>query len=204
MKKALGLAVMMLFVASSAIAQGTIAASAHDLSLAAWNTTEQNLCEVCHTPHEAVSAVVPLWDRATPAGPFIPYTANSGQIGDPLGVSLACLSCHDGATNLDAYGDNGTGSTPMGAVPGNFGLDLSNDHPVSVSYGGALDMQGSAPIDARVRIFSNGADTDAVECASCHNVHNDGDAEIGGAGSGRWMLAMENTGSVMCLTCHAK
>jgi hypothetical protein len=189
----------MLFAVSTAQAQ-TISGSSHDLSAETWNTAEQNLCEVCHTPHNAVSTIVPLWDRATPAGPFTGYTANSGQTGDPAGISLACLSCHDGVTNLDAYGDNGTGTTSIGAVPANMGVNLSDDHPISVRYTTALDMQGSAPTDASVRLFDDGVNNDMVECASCHAVHNDGAA---GPGTSQ-MLATANTGSLMCLACHAK
>ena len=197
MKKALGMAIIMLFVGSTA-AMAQISTSSHDLSLETWNTSN-DLCEVCHTPHNAVSAIVPLWDRATPAGPFTGYTANSGQVGTPAGISLACLSCHDGVTNLDAYGGS-AGTTTMGAVDANFGTNLSNDHPISVRYTLALDMQASAPTNPLVRLFESGANTDMVECASCHAVHNDGAA---GPGTSN-MLAMVNTSSAMCLACHAK
>jgi hypothetical protein len=199
MKKALGLAVLMLFVGSTA-AMAQIATSSHDLSGAAWNTADQNLCEVCHTPHNAVSAIVPLWDRDTPASTFTGYTANSGQIGTPTGISLACLSCHDGVTNLDAYGDNSPGTVAMGAVPANMGIDLSDDHPVSVRYTLGIDMEGNTPTNLDVRLFTNGPNADMVECASCHAVHNDGAA---GPGTSN-MLATSNTGSLMCLACHAK
>jgi hypothetical protein len=80
----------------------------------------------------------------------------------PVGsVSLACLSCHDGTQAMDVVLNSpGTGGyDPAGAeidsvaidsmantpVP-NLGTDLSNDHPVSMQYGGggalATDLDG--------------------------------------------------------------
>jgi hypothetical protein len=66
------------------------------------------VCAFCHTPHGAntgAPGAAPLWNRAIPttAG----YTTYSGPNFDgtsvaPVGVSLACLSCHDGSLALDA------------------------------------------------------------------------------------------------------
>jgi len=76
----------------------------------------QEICIFCHTPHGGrpevggVSGIAPLWNRrlSDPMA-FSPYDSPNfdardmmGTPGRPKGVSLACLSCHDGAVALDA------------------------------------------------------------------------------------------------------
>jgi hypothetical protein len=70
--------------------------------------SSNEVCVFCHTPHGANNTVTnapPLWNRQLPSGPYIIYgganfdAINSGQ---PQGVSLACLSCHDGSVAVDA------------------------------------------------------------------------------------------------------
>jgi hypothetical protein len=81
-------------------------------------TTE--VCVFCHTPHggrtDVAGGGAPLWNRALPpttagtasAGQFEVYTSPNfdndlgGESAGPKGVSLACLSCHDGTIALDA------------------------------------------------------------------------------------------------------
>jgi mono/diheme cytochrome c family protein len=68
----------------------------------------KEVCVYCHTPHGAnanAPGAAPLWNRSVPAGSS--FTAYSGPNMDstplaPVGVSLACLSCHDGSLALDA------------------------------------------------------------------------------------------------------
>ncbi len=72
------------------------------------NTTAE-VCVFCHTPHGAnlnAPGSAPLWNRTVPASAgYVIYSGpnfdalNSGQ---PQGVSLACLSCHDGSVALDS------------------------------------------------------------------------------------------------------
>ena len=121
-------------------------------------TTE--ICVFCHTPHGAdTSAAVPLWNRVLPT-PSTYTTYNSlgtssldGQTAPVGSVSLACLSCHDGSLALNVminapgsggYASGGatltgtwTGSTilPSTAIT-NIGIDLRNDHPIGIQYGG--------------------------------------------------------------------
>jgi predicted CXXCH cytochrome family protein len=76
-------------------------------------------------------------------------------------VSLACLSCHDGSQAMDVVinlpgsgGWNAGGqqidTTAVGAMTGSpvpmLGKDLTNDHPISMQYGGggalATDADG--------------------------------------------------------------
>jgi predicted CXXCH cytochrome family protein len=184
-----------------------------------WNPNA-HICEVCHTPHNAPISI-PLWDHAVPLGStFTPYdsptiNANSGTVPNPAGISLNCLGCHDGATNIDAFGGAaGTvtigGTTPTYPAVVDFGVDLSNDHPISITYNAALvtadnngvhnptttssGITGGANIDDDM-LFGTG--NDQLECASCHDVHN-------GVNTVAKLLVKGNTSSALCLTCHNK
>lgn len=61
-------------------------------------------CIYCHTPHNA-SAVAPLWNRnLSDESGFRMYSSpnfDSGPVSAPDGISLACLSCHDGTVSVD-------------------------------------------------------------------------------------------------------
>jgi hypothetical protein len=133
------------------------------------------ICVFCHTPHGGdTSAAVPIWNRvlSDPAdyqgtrysdNNTTTFDAEEGPIGS---VTIACLSCHDGAQAVDAL-INAPGSgnyTPLGSpaadfyawagtdrfsgtdtdgagklnpnIVQNLGTDLRNDHPVSMQYAG--------------------------------------------------------------------
>ena len=65
------------------------------------------ICVFCHTPHASNTAVkAPLWNKPVAAGSsYTTYnTSTSATIDgsvDMSGVSLACLSCHDGTQAMD-------------------------------------------------------------------------------------------------------
>ena len=192
-----GLAATVAFamIASSGLAE--ITGSAHDFAGDAWNvdTGAGGMCNACHAPHEASnhSASKPLWDHAETGETFTMYASDTidGAIaGAPQGVSLMCLSCHDGVTALDASGTNSdtmTTVSPTNVVAAN----LSNDHPISITYDVA--DTGLKPIDATI---SSWLSSGQMECSSCHDVHN--------GGTGTKLLHIANTSSELCLTCHAK
>lgn len=136
-----------------------------------------------------------------------------GSLDQPGGSSKLCLSCHDGTVavgNVNVL--NGTAPTPntqatstittsggpfmptgSGATTGftrNLGTDLTNDHPISVSYNDALafrDGELRTPSTNStligVRTPSNkpklklentgtpGANQAQVQCATCHDPH---------------------------------
>jgi len=67
------------------------------------------ICVYCHTPHGANPTIgAPLWNRTLPnTSTFTTYSAlNSSTLTQtvtaPGANSLVCLSCHDGATAVDA------------------------------------------------------------------------------------------------------
>ena len=180
------------------------------------------ICVYCHTPHSANTNIdAPLWNRETPTGPYDMYSsptidmtmANSAQ-----GVSLACLSCHDGSIALDqiinvpssysGQGPSGTtietcatqchiGNNPSGGInfEGTFiGTDLSNDHPISITYDPTKDPKFKAATNGMIDILPlYGPSKDQVECATCHNPHDN---------STRPFLRKSNQDSQLCLTCH--
>jgi predicted CXXCH cytochrome family protein len=158
------------------------------------------ICVVCHTPHHgATGLIAPLWNHTTTTATFTPY-AGSGSldatVGQPQGISLLCLSCHDGTVAIDAFGGAAGGPTMTGA--GLVDTDLSNDHPVSFTYDAALvtaDGGLNDPTTAPINGWLFGANSDQVECASCHDVHDNTNAPF---------LRMSNANSALCLTCHNK
>ena len=124
--------------------------------------TTAEVCVFCHTPHGAdTQASVPLWNKDLP-DPAL-YTRYSSLETSTLdggetavgSVSLACLSCHDGAQAVDAVlntpgsgmganyplGTNlGNGVQMAGTPVPNLERDLTNDHPISIQYaGGGID-----------------------------------------------------------------
>ena len=106
MKKTLILVVAMLLVAGVAFG-ATILNSKHDMSSQGGQDVRGNLgeiCVYCHTPHAASGNILaPLWNRSTNATwtNNIAYTSSTmnGTSSTPStanGISMACLSCHDG------------------------------------------------------------------------------------------------------------
>ena len=111
------------------------------------------VCVYCHTPHGAQNSNAPLWNRALPAtGNYTPYSSttidvNGGSIPQPDGVSLACLSCHDGTIAVDSIiNAPGSGTNLTGPW---YGISASTEH-----Y--ALAQPGQSP--------SGGTGT----CLLCH------------------------------------
>lgn len=136
-----------------------------------------------------------------------------GSLDQPGGSSKLCLSCHDGTvavgnvnvlngisptpnpqgTSTIATSGGTTMPTGAGATTGftrNLGTDLSNDHPISVSYNdtlanrdGELRSPSANPTLVGVRTSAvkpklklentgtPGANQAQVQCATCHDPH---------------------------------
>jgi predicted CXXCH cytochrome family protein len=165
------------------------------------------MCVACHTPHNGSTTVAeaPLWNHELTAATFSLYstsTLDATDMGQPDGISKLCLSCHDGTIALEDFGGTTTGTNFIAGAD-SVGIDLSNDHPVSFTYNTALattDGQLHDPSTALSGLGSTiAADmlfTNKLECASCHDVHNDGNLTS--------MLLISNAGSDLCMTCHNK
>ncbi len=180
---------------------------------AAYNPSGE-ICIVCHAPHNNDATQVPLWNHVTTSATFTPYTGYNTHFtaGQPDGTSKLCLSCHDGVTAVNAYGNGGslqdTMSTPrtllMGALStrSSMGTDMRTTHPVSFVYDGTLTTANPTLWDTSSTSHlghSIGVDmldkNGKVQCTSCHEVH----------GTAYWKFQrMSNVGSALCLTCHKK
>lgn len=117
-------------------------------------------------------------------------------------------------------------------LPGNIGgrdpsaddgiTHLEDDHPVSINYqtaetneGGGLNTGNYAVgyvTDPNVRLFPLPGQADrssgrvALECSTCHDVHNEGSPDPGAALRPLMypFLSVTTAGSYLCLQCHNK
>ncbi|MDP3111203.1 MAG: hypothetical protein Q8M71_03775 [Thermodesulfovibrionales bacterium] len=212
----------------------TIVGSGHDLSVAgphfAFDTDE--VCVFCHTPHNAKvvdidSNRLPLWNRSISGNEvgFTPYSSSTlnAAPGQPRGMTLLCLSCHDGTSALNVVQNYGGGVTTFAPMFGsdttfanfpslNIGegvKDLSNDHPVSFVFdtnlrnadqaNGVFGLNLPSTIGPDLRLFNG-----MLECATCHNPHEQDGSPEGAKGPKYPFLRMSNANSEMCIKCHNK
>ena len=190
MKKLLFIALIL----CTGMAFGQITGSAHDFSGADWNTSGE-ICITCHTPHNASITENLLWNHGVTAATFTLYTNSDGTLDgtttQPAGSSKLCLSCHDGTVALDNFG-GGAGDLAANAIStGDLGTNISDDHPVSITYVPGTETGQDAELVAAPVLLIDGK----VECASCHDVHDDTHGNF---------LVMANTASALCLECHIK
>ncbi|MFN7975975.1 MAG: cytochrome c3 family protein [Acidobacteriota bacterium] len=170
-----------------------------------------------HTLPTTVSAYV-MYQNGPGAPKTGPRALNAILGAAPNNVSLLCLSCHDGTIAVNSYGNvdqpassQSTGTTmidPSYVI----GKDhyLGNHHPISFDYDavyGADDQirdpdvaQLTPTTTVRDHLFGlpgvPGTNV-SLECASCHSVHNKGNA-------GEMLLWRSDQNSELCLTCHDK
>ncbi len=184
MKKML---VALALAAFASTSYAAISGSTHDMRT---RTGTKGACQYCHAPHlwtaSNVGAVAPLWNRNSSGTIVLRASATLSDI------TRACLSCHDGTTQLGAMVNNpDTGLTAV--VPGaaSTGLDLTNDHPVDVAFpaAGAYQVPGAA--------YGITAAGQAMRCTSCHDVHN----EVTGATP---FFVVNIATTDICGACHTK
>jgi predicted CXXCH cytochrome family protein len=92
------------------------------------------------------------------------------------------LSCHDGVTNIDAYGGNSGSMTIAGAA--DLSTNLTNDHPVGVA------IPGTGPYTNPTNVSLEASN---VECGVCHNPHDNTNSPY---------LEISNANSALCAECH--
>ena len=158
---------------------------------------------------------------------YTPYTNGTDEPGDtshaskaeelknqPGGVSILCLSCHDGSVAVNSYGKQPGGQGPgdpdsTGAanvfIEADYkigeGGDLSNHHPIGFNYdvveGSDNEIQKKSQLlDGTCTIAAllvNGQ----IECVTCHDVHNT-------KNPGEKFLWRSDYQSELCLACHLK
>jgi hypothetical protein len=205
-----GVAVSALILSAPALRAG-IVGSPHDFSHEAWNISPSDpnsVCGPCHQPHHADSTKAPLWGHTTTSQAFTMYNTANVPVSKmkavpdstPTHQSIACLSCHDGVTAVNSYGDppnpkGGSAVTITNSAA--IGTDLTHSHPISFVYDNNLagnGVSGSATQDKWLKdpslnylvpvsgTFVPGSDPSIngfllnnnhrVECSSCHDVHN--------------------------------
>lgn len=179
-------------------------------------------CLSCHDGTVAIDSIINM----PGAGRYDPNQAvaqNDGFLStwdpgatgqhDKLSASTAngsCLACHN------------PGGVALAQDFSVFviGTDLRNDHPVGIQYPtGSVDFKSTNRVPlGQLLVYDNDGDSHAdpnevrmydtgdgyeVECASCHDPHG---VPSGGAGSNfnPTFLRVSNSGSGLCLTCHAK
>lgn len=190
----------------------SVSALSRTVKAEAGQSTE--VCVFCHTPHAATSGAPPLWNRSlsTADGSYTPYTSSSLDANDnlidrqPDGGSKLCLSCHDGMMTIGTVGvlsgevgktvtmegtANGKMADGLGPTTGftrNLGTDLSNDHPISVTFDdglasrdGELRRPSVNTTLMGVRSPSNkpllplqetgASNSPQVQCTTCHDPH---------------------------------
>jgi predicted CXXCH cytochrome family protein len=190
-----------LFIAGAASAQ--IQGSVHDFTDDIAGNTD--LCAFCHVPHDAIPDVTeaPLWDHTLTSASYTPYS--SGTMNDTMsgnstayGISRLCLSCHDGTVAVDSYGGvTGTNLITNAVFDAGVGAnyvsgDISQEHPVSVAGATSTDSNiKAAPTETGVLYYG-----DNVECASCHDVHDQT--------ANSFLLTASTDASALCLACHIK
>ncbi len=150
-------------------------------------------CLSCHDGTLAVDRVVNApgsgpnltgpW--ASTVGPWFSFNEAKDHwvLGPTGGSDPACGFCHDGdPAHQQAHAFIGT--------------DLSDDHPVSLTYPtSSVDPAFNTPPDptegwSDVPLFAG-----RVECPTCHDPHDPDRAPF---------LRVDNSGSALCLTCHVK
>jgi predicted CXXCH cytochrome family protein len=193
-----------------------ITGSPHDLSGDSVGDNNE-ICVYCHTPHGADTTVeAPLWNKPVVATTYTPYdsTTIDGDILSVGSVSIACLTCHDGTQAMDAVINGpgpGAGTMPgtgakIGDAPVNaladLGIDLSNDHPIGIQYGG-FDVSGQ--IDPDFENLAGNLETALINGQNVWWVDTEA-APNGLRDKGDMILyTRDNSGDqpfVECATCH--
>ncbi|HEB02166.1 MAG TPA: hypothetical protein ENI12_02925 [Nitrospirae bacterium] len=157
------------------------------------------LCLGCHDGVGALNVVQNFpgdgVDRSPPDGAIDWYDRFAPSPPDQIG---------DVATSPD-YRINIGERNPGGAQK--F-VELRNDHPISVLYTDARFQDETGMVqpttsggvtyvgDPNLKLFSG-----YVECTTCHDPHNQGEA---GTGYKYPFLWVDNAGSALCLNCHIK
>ena len=215
MKKTLILVVVVMLVAAGlAYGANSVKGSKHDLSSNSTRSVKADnldeICAFCHTPHGTTStSSAPLWNRTNTSTQLTDYTSSSlnGTSTHTGDYSAVCLSCHDGnvgdetlinvpnsvSGGVVTFGGLGVATYTGMANLADGTMGLKNDHPIGV----ALTTSGETGLNSVATALAGGVKlySNLVECASCHNVHDNSQAPF---------LRVSNSNSAMCLACHNK
>jgi len=202
-------------MATKSWAMGGVEGSPHDFSLTnsayygSWNS-RHGVCSPCHAAHQTDPAQqIPLWTHATSTATFTPYSAANSEgsklqatVGNPSGISLACLSCHDGTVAINqmiggTYTNGNAGSIYI-APSAQIGPDLHTTHPISFAYTPALaaaDGQIENPMTYQI----GSPKTELTDTTAPIPTSWPGTPPPAGATIDSWMLWQHN---LECASCH--
>lgn len=199
----------------------------------------EEICVFCHTPHNAAPAAVTgmLWNRTNQDAGYswkiyTSATLTAVLTARPTGISLMCMSCHDGITSIGVgvmQNAPGSGNPAVTFDPGASGLttdkigdlfyvggslgagpNIADGDPSNAAW--PLDMSNDHPIS-----FDWPTGDSGLYAASARL--NSGKLRLFGTSGIRIecatchsvhdntiqpFLAMSNAGSDMCLSCHIK
>lgn len=160
--KAIGLAVILVFMPAMTVSYAGIASTKHNLSTSGQGTvkaeSEERICVFCHTPHNAMTDLggvgVPLWNHTLSSATYQLFSSAtllspSSPTIQPDGSSRLCLSCHDGTVAVASVINIGSsrgaitmsGTSEHGELlpgPNRYGTDLSGEHPISIELNDSL------------------------------------------------------------------
>ena len=139
------------------------------------------LCLSCHDGTIAVDNIINRPSNTNPS-PFYHAKMDAG--------SGNCGMCHQTVAPLP-----GVAETTLNRIRHGFlGTDLSNDHPINLTYDELVDrnLKPIAQVQASGLKLDN---QNRVQCASCHDPHVPNEKAF---------LRKTNVGSQLCTTCHAK
>lgn len=186
----------------------SIMTSKHNLSVSGPGQlkalSETRVCVFCHTPHNA-SPQTPLWNRAPGPVNYGLYESSTLKVvpSQPAGASRLCLTCHDGLIALGTLltGPVQTTGEIAAGSRAYIGIDLADDHPVSISYVDAMagNSEIVRPVPSDPRLLFYGSFNVTIECSTCHDAHSD---DLCDRGYDCKFLVMDNKNSALCLKCH--
>jgi len=199
MKKILALA-LALFAGTASAA---ISATKHNMNTYIGSGTA-DVCYFCHSAHNGATSTAPLWSRnSVTAGGWTFFTSQtiSTNISAVDAFSGACLSCHDGtiAVNVTMKGKIGVAADKfLNAGNAYLSKNISNDHPVSISWAAAAVAGNESGLPATFPAangFKLYGGTPSIVCESCHAVH-------GGTGTFTKFLRVDPASGSFCAGCH--
>ena len=219
MKRYLWRSVTIILLVAGSVSLAGVRETKHNFTSATFNPNAyfvgtRQVCIFCHTTHNASPTTGALWNHETNQQTYDIYQSSSLDmtITQPHEGSLVCLSCHDGTLAVNSLnnlpGPEGAGNygDPAGAaldISGKLtssssayvGTDLTNDHPVGITYDASQDPGKFQAKTGNVanypdKLLDNGT---YVECNSCHNPHDNTYSNF---------LVESNANSNLCMRCH--
>ena len=142
------------------------------------NTTLLCDCELLSRTFHSYEAIL--------AGSKVESAAPPADDGQARMSSMLCASCHDGVSTTDM--NRGSKADSLSSIP----RGLQNEHPIDVPLDPVKNPK-LAPLPLVLRQVKLFGHTNTVQCTTCHEVHDNNDADL---------LRTPNKNSSLCVVCH--